>query len=81
MKTLSLKLPEMLFLQVERETKIEGVSKSELLRIALKKYFALKAKKKITRGSFLDQAQDLCGIVSLPENRSTNKKYMKGYGK
>jgi metal-responsive CopG/Arc/MetJ family transcriptional regulator len=80
MKTLSLKLPEGLFLQIEQEIQEEGLSKSELFRIALKNYFSLKSKKKVMANSFGALAKDLCGIVKLPENLSNHKKHMEGYG-
>lgn len=80
MKTLSLKLPEILESQLDIFARKNGMSRSEIVRRALLQYFS---SDEVSRpGSFLDLARDLAGSVEGgPSDISTNKDYMEGYGK
>ena len=80
MKALSLKLPDALFIKIEHETHVKGISKSDLLRELLLRYFSEKMQQKTVSGSFLDFAEDLCGIEKGPADLSSHKKHLKGYG-
>lgn len=79
MKTLSLKLPEILEVQLNTYAKNNGLNKSEIIRRALSAY--LTNDEKNTTGSFYDLAKDLAGSIEGPPDLSTNKKYLDGYGK
>jgi hypothetical protein len=78
MKTLSLKLPELLFEQLTSIAKKRGESKSALVREAIK--LITGENHDLNRGSCLDIAQDLAGFVSGPKDLSFNKKHLRGYG-
>ncbi len=57
----------------------QETSPSEVIRKAIEKY--LSSDSFSAKGSFLDLAQDLVGSVEGPEDLSTSKRYMKGYGR
>ena len=79
MKTLSLKLPEILESQLDIFARKNGMSRSEIVRRALLEYFS---RDEVSRpGSFLDLARDLAGSIEGPSDLSTNKDYLEGYGK
>lgn len=78
MKTVSLKLPNYIDKQLEEEARERGCSKSLMIREALAEYFVEIHKTK--PGSFLDQAQHLCGSLVGPADLSTNPKHMDKYG-
>jgi hypothetical protein len=78
MKTLSLKLPELLFEQLTSIAKKRGESKSALVREAIK--LITGENHDLNRGSCLDIAKDLAGSVSGPKDLSFNKKHLRGYG-
>ena len=79
MKTLSLKLPEILESQLDIFARKNGMSRSEIVRRALVEYFS---RDEVSRpGSFLDLARDLAGSIEGPSDLSTNKDYLEGYGK
>jgi len=77
MHSLTVKFPDDLYSLLERETLKTGKTKSELIRVALKKHLT-KIKDKVT---FLEQAQDLCGSIEGPADLSISFKYMEGFGK
>ena len=78
MKTLSLKLPEILENQLDIFARKNRMSRSEIVRRALLEYFS---RDEVNRsGSFLDLARDLAGSIEGPSDLSTNKDYLKGYG-
>lgn len=79
MKTLSLKLPEILESQLDIFARKNGMSKSEMVRHALFEYFS--REDVIRSGSFLDLARDLAGSIKGPSDLATNKDYLEGYGK
>lgn len=76
MKTVTLKLPEQLGAWVEAEANRTGISKSEVIRQILQE-------RQQRRGeTAYGMAADLCGCVgSGRRDLSTNKKYLKGFGK
>lgn len=79
MKTLSLKLPEILERQLDIFARKNGMSRSEIVRRALLEYFS---RDEVSRpGSFLELARDLAGSIEGPSDLSTNKDYLEGYGK
>ncbi len=79
MKTVSLKLTDVLLRKLERVSREEGHSKSAVLRFALQQY--LNGKRAPARGSFLEAAGDLIGCVEGPGDLSYNPKHMEGFGR
>jgi hypothetical protein len=77
MKTISLKVDDALNGWLEAEARKLGRSKSALAREALEQ------RRKGTGGrSIHDVMKDVCGIIKGgPRDMSTNKKYMKGFGR
>ena len=79
MQTISLKLPEDLLADIEREAKAKRVSKSALVRESVEK--ALRQRSRRGGASCYDLARDLAGTVKgLPRDLATNPKYMRGFG-
>jgi len=79
MKTLTLKLPEVLETQLDAFANKNGLSKSEIVRRALSYY--LSNNDHVNTGSFLDLSRDLAGSIEAPSDLSTNKEHLDGYGK
>ena len=79
MTTISLKVPETLAMRLEDTARQRGVSKSLLIRSALEVY--LQADDVEEPGSALSQAADLAGALSGPEDLSTNKDYLRNFGR
>lgn len=78
MNTISLKLPEELLREVEREATARRVTKSQVIRESLEK--ALR-KPAAGAASCYELARDLAGsIKGLPEDLAENPKYMDGFG-
>jgi hypothetical protein len=78
MNTLTLKVPDVLNTQLNSYARQKGLSKSEIVRIALSEYFS---KDNITfEGSILDLSEDLAGSIEAPSDISVNKDYLEGYG-
>lgn len=79
MQTISLKLPEDLFADLEREAKARRVSKSAVVRESL--VAALRRRSRREAPSCYDLARDLAGAVKgLPRDLATNPRYMDGFG-
>jgi len=79
MQTISLKLPDHLLAQLEKEAKARRVTKSLLIRESLEK--ALATQSRTGAPSCFDLARDLAGSVKgLPEDLAQNSKYMEGFG-
>lgn len=78
MHTLTLKVPELLHTRLNRYAKQKGLSKSEIVRLALQNYFSQEAG--VRGASIYDLAQDLAGSVEAPADLSANKAYLEGYG-
>ena len=79
MRTISLKLPDDLLADLEREAKARRVSKSALVRESVES--ALRHRSSRGAASCYDLARDLAGAVKgLPRDLASNPKYMKGFG-
>ncbi len=78
MKTVSLKLPELLDAKLTTLIRKRGTSKSAIIREALEEYLSREGEP--SPGSFLELAQDLCGCVEGPVDLSTNQDHLDGYG-
>ncbi|HDI60890.1 MAG TPA: ribbon-helix-helix protein, CopG family [Desulfobacteraceae bacterium] len=78
MKTISLKVPESLFAVLAQTAEKRGESKSTIVREAIESYVADKASEQ--NGSCLDLSKDLAGCIEGPEDLSSNKEWMRGYG-
>ncbi len=79
MKTLTLKLPEILESKLNNIAHKSGLSRSEVVRNALTEYFSREDLR--NAGSFLDLARDLAGSIEGPYDLSTNKSHLEGFGK
>lgn len=78
MKTLTLKLPEILEARLSLCASKNGLSRSEIVRCAIVEY--LSHGHACKSSSFLELSRDLAGCVEGPSDLSTNKAYLKGYG-
>ena len=78
-QTISLKLPDELLAELEREAKARRMTKSALVRESLEK--ALRDAPCDAVASCYDLARDLAGSVKgFPRDLADNPKYMKGFG-
>jgi metal-responsive CopG/Arc/MetJ family transcriptional regulator len=78
-RLLSVKVPETLERDLEQRAEKLGQSKSEVVREAVQEYLA--RRKGTNKGSFLDQARDLAGVVEAEPDLSTNPEHLEGYGR
>jgi predicted transcriptional regulator len=78
MKTLTLKLLEILEAKLDTFARKYGLSRSEIVRRALMEYFS--RDRVSNSGSFLDLAKDLAGSIEGPSDLSTNSAHFEGYG-
>jgi predicted DNA-binding protein len=79
MRTISLKLPDDLLVQLDTQAKARRVTKSLLVRESLEK--ALREDSPAGVVSCYDLARDLAGTVKgLPEDLADNPEYMDGFG-
>jgi predicted DNA-binding protein len=79
MQTISVKLPDDLLAQLNREAKLRRVTKSRLVRESLEK--GLNEQPPAGAVSCYDLARDLAGTMKgLPEDLADNPKYMEGFG-
>ena len=79
MPTISLKLPEDLLADLEREAKARRVSKSALVRESVEA--TLRRRSRRGAASCYEVARDLAGTVKgLPRDLASNPKYLKGFG-
>lgn len=78
MNTISLKVPDSLAAELA-EAAQQGVSKSALIRDALEAY--LQTHGPTRSRSALAQVADLRGILSGPEDLSSNKDYLRKFGR
>jgi Arc/MetJ-type ribon-helix-helix transcriptional regulator len=79
MQTISLKMPEDLLADLEREAKARRVSKSALVRESVET--ALRQGSRRGGASCYDLARDLEGTArGLPRDLASNPKYMEGFG-
>ncbi|HWE53612.1 MAG TPA: CopG family transcriptional regulator [Bryobacteraceae bacterium] len=80
MQTISLKLPDDLLTELEREARARRVTKSALVRESLEA--ALRQPPGRAAASCYDLARDLAGTLKkLPRDLAHNPKYMEGFGK
>jgi predicted transcriptional regulator len=78
MQTISLKLPDDLLAQIEKEAKARGITKSLLVRDSVER-----ALRQTTSGasSCYELARDLAGSIKrMPKDLADNPKYMDGFG-
>jgi len=78
MKTLTLKLPEILETRLRLCARKNGLSRSEIARRAIVEY--LSHDHVYNSSSFLELSRDIAGCVEGPSDLSTNKAHLKGYG-
>lgn len=79
MRTISLKLPDDLLAELEREAETRRITKSVLVRESLEA--ALRGRPSRGAASCYDLARDLAGTVKgLPRDLAHNPKYMEGFG-
>lgn len=79
MQTISLKLPDDLLAELEREAEARRVTKSMLIRESLER--SLRPQSRAGKSSCFDLARDLAGSVKgLPKDLAENPKYMEGFG-
>lgn len=79
MKTLTVKIPDMVFAEIAGDARARNVPKSEIVRerLARKPVASNRA-----RGSLWDRMEDLViRADSLPVDLSSNKAHLKQYGK
>lgn len=79
MKTLSIKLPDSLATMLESAVANGRKTRSELMREALEAY--LSRNREVRTDSFLAATHDLAGIAKGPRDLSTNKSYLKDFGR
>ena len=79
MQTISLKLPDDLLAELEREARARRITKSALVRESLEA--ALRGQRRRAAPSCYDLARDLAGTVKgLPRDLAHNPKSMEGFG-
>lgn len=79
MQTISLKLPDDLLADLEREAKTRRVTKSLLVRESLET--SLRGRPRRNSATCYDLARDLAGsIKGLPRDLAHDPKYMEGFG-
>lgn len=79
MRTISVKLPEDLYHQMILAQEQHLMNLSQLIREAIHSFLKHEGGL-LQEPSFLDLAQDLCGVATLPSDLSTNPKHMEGFG-
>lgn len=79
MRTVSLKLPEALYGGLTSLAERRGLSRSALIRTALREFF--ERERESVRDSALRQLEDLVGCVDGPEDLSSNKAYLDDLGR
>ncbi len=79
MRTVSLKLPDPLHEQLAASARRQGKSKSTVVREALDAY--LNGETARAGGSCLDLIENLAGCLQGPEDLSSNRKHMSGFGR
>lgn len=79
MSVLSVKIPESLDDQVAEYARRHGVSKSSVVREALRSH--LDRETETRPRSFLERAKELAGIVEAESDLSTNPEHLESYGR
>ena len=78
MKTLTVRLPEILERQVSSAAMRAGVSKASLVRDAIDAY--LERSLETNERSAFDAFEGIIGVLSGPHDLATNPKHMEGFG-
>jgi predicted transcriptional regulator len=78
-KTLTVKVPEVLDARLSALARRRRVKRSAIVRRALARY--LSQGDAGDAGSFLELAGDLAGCVSGPRDLSVGERHMRGYGR
>jgi len=79
MKTVSLKMPEDMEMELSEVARRTGRSKSHLVRMALSEF--LPRRSRSSARSLFARAADLAGCIAAASDLSTNKRRMQGYGR
>jgi hypothetical protein len=79
MATITLKLSEQLNNQIRVLAEKEKTTTSAIVRKALEEYIARGPAE--FEGSFMDLTRDILGVFEGPGDLSTNKRYLKDYGR
>jgi ribbon-helix-helix CopG family protein len=79
MTIISLKISDDLKNRLKALAEKQNTTPSEIIRKSIEKH--LSTHSAAIKGSFLDLAEDIIGCAEGPEDLSTSKKYLKGYGK
>jgi hypothetical protein len=78
MEILTLKITNIIKEKLIIYSKRKGLSKSEIVRNALNEYFEKDDLEK--KGTFFNFASDLAGSADGPQDLSSNKEHLSGYG-
>ena len=78
MKTVTLKVPEVIDARIALLAEREGLSKSAFIREAINERIARGGAE--PAGAFLEQAADLVGVVEGAEDLSVARCHLDGYG-
>jgi hypothetical protein len=76
---MTLKIPPRLAAELEAFARSRGASRSAVVREAITEYLARESI--ASRGSCLDLARDLVGIVEGPRDLATSPKHLEDYGR
>lgn len=79
MKTVSLKMPDAMDIQLSEVARRTGRSKSLVVRLALSEF--LPRRSRSSGRSFLARAADLAGSVRAQRDLSASKRGLEGYGR
>lgn len=79
MKSLTLRLDEALYLKISSLAERQGTTRSEVVRRALN--ICLDKDDRFAKGSVLELAHDLAGSLAGPSDLSSNKAYLKDFGR
>ena len=81
MRTISLKLPDDLIADLQREAKARRITQSALVRESVEAALRPRRRRGAASASCYDLARDLAGTVKgLPRDLAGNAKYMDGFG-
>jgi predicted transcriptional regulator len=78
-KTLTVKVPEVLDARLSALARRKSLKRSVIVRRALSQY--LSTNDRGSADSCLDLARDLAGCVSGPRDLSVGRRHLKGYGR
>jgi len=78
LKAITVKLPRPLAARLSAKVEKQQSTQSALVREALERYLGDDDER---APSFLELAKDLAGCIEGPEDLSSNKEHLKGYGR